>query len=119
MSDLVKSPPKTPLDSHRSSVGTGMYNRWGPLLNEKGGRSRLHSNGKRPLSNDGQDEPSSKVARMDANKVFDQLKVQDSLMTSAKTLLTEVGTAAATFSKVDDGGIGTTIYKLTQVMDCL
>jgi len=119
MSDIPKSPPRTPLEDHRAATGKGSYNRFGPLLPEQGGRQRLQSTGKRRLAQEDQSGPSNKVAKLDANRVFDQLKVQDSLMNSAKTLLTEVGAAAGTFSKVDDGGIGTVIYKLTQVMDCI
>jgi len=121
MSDIHRSPPKapTPTQQHRENVGRGTYNRYGLLgSSQKGGGTRSTSQ-KRPLSDDPYQESPGKIPKLDANKIFDQLKVYDTLMNVAKNTLTEVGSCAAKVGNVDDGGIGTVIFKLSQVIDAI
>jgi len=121
MADIRKSPAKSgsPVQQHRENIGNGEYNRFAPLLGERPLLRPRSGSTKRRLSPAHERDQVSKIPRLDANKVFDQLKVHDNLAAATKNTLTEVAAAAATFSKVDDGGIGTVIYKITQVCDGL
>jgi len=122
MADMRKSPekPPSPAQQHRNNVGKGEYNRFGPLSSGPIGNSfKPASNRKRPLDGDGHRDSPGKIPKLDANKVFDQLKVHDTLMAVAKNTLTEVGSHAAKVGAVDDGGIGTVLYKFGQVLDAL
>jgi len=122
MADVRKSPekPPSPAQQHRENVGKGEYNRFGPLAGGQVGKPfKPASNRKRPLENDGYQESPGKLPKLDANKVFDQLKAHDTLMSVAKNALTEVGSYAAKVGAVDDGGIGTVLYKFGQVLDAL
>jgi len=120
MSDIQKSPtkPPTPTQLHCDSVGRGMYNRYGILSSsQKRPPPKTVGPRKRPLESDEGPATPGKIPKLDANKVFDQLKAHDNLMVSAKTILTEVGACAEKVGRVDDGVIGSVIYKLCQVID--
>ena len=110
MSDLRKIAIASP-SAHRNSIGNGFYNRFEPLAS----RPRLPSQGKRQLS-PGTSQPTFKFPRLDANKVFDQLKGQDSFLDAARTDLETAKNAVAASCKPDDGGMGTALFKLTSVL---
>jgi len=91
MSDIHKFPtkPPTPTQLHRDSVGRGMYNRYGILSStQKRPPPKTVGARKRPLESDEGSSTPGKIPKLDANKVFDQLKAQDNLIVSAKTILT-------------------------------
>lgn len=120
MSDLQPPKPPSPVESHRSNVGRGTYNRYEALF--PGGVSsqlRTPTRGKRPLENDDSSASIPKMPRFDADKVFDQLKSHDSLILAAKASLKEACDTAGLFCKVDDNALGTVLFKLTQVCDTL
>ena len=110
MSDLRKIAINSP-SAHRNATGNGFYNRFEPLAS----RPRLPSQGKRQLS-PGTSQPTFKFPRLDANKVFDQLKGQDSFLDAARTDLETAKNAVAASCKPDDGGMGTALFKLTSVL---
>jgi len=121
MSDIQRSPtrPTTPAQQHRDNVGKGNYNRYGFLSSVQKTASGKSSAQKRPRNDGHEPDNPGKIPKLDANKVFDQLKVYDTMMTMAKTTLTEVGSCASKVGSVDDGTIGTAIYKLGQVLDAI
>lgn len=112
--------PPSPVDTHRNRVGTGTYNRYGPLFpGVRTTEMRTPTRGKRPLDNDDLPSPAVKVPRFDSEKVFDQLRSHDTLLNNAKSLLKEARDGADSFLKIDDNGIGTFLFKLTQVCENL
>lgn len=112
--------PPSPADIHRNNIGTGTYNRYAALF--PGGPAtmlRTPTRVKRPLEPDNNGSPAGKIPRFDPEKVFDQLKAHDVLITNAKSLLKEACDGADAFLKADDNGIGTFLHKLTQVCESM
>lgn len=113
MSDIRKANPPSPMDTHREKIGNGTYNRFAPLFE----RPRLLSQGKRQRSED--DIPATtatKVPRLDANKVFDQMSAHDEQITKVKSALKTASEAAQASFKPDDNGIGTVMYSLVEAV---
>lgn len=122
MSEIRKDPPKSPVDKHRSNIGVGGYNRFNALDQ----RDRSFSLGKRrlpPTANSsngtGDGATSNKVSKLDANTVFAQLRDHDKCIENAKAALAIASNAIGTACKPDDGGIGTALFKLVEVLDIL
>jgi hypothetical protein len=106
---------KTPAFQHQLSVGQGNYNRFNVLSD----RPRTYSSGKRSLETNPEPEPVSKQPRMDANKVFDQLKVQDKILEDAKEALLKATKATEDTFSAEDGGMGTAISNINKVLTLL
>ena len=119
LSELRRAP--TPAQLHQKSTGQGNYNRFNLLQ----GRPRSDSNAsslaiptKRRF--EGEDIPQSpKIPRLDANKVFEQLKAQDTVLAEAKALMAKVSDQVNENFSAQDGGIGTAISGMVKVMDLL
>jgi len=121
-SEMQRSPakPTSPVQSHRVNVGKDSYNRFAILAGGGDpGQSRIPSAAKRRRNLDSDQETPGKQPRLDSNKVFDQLKVHDTILNTAKNALAEAGSVAAKVGAVDDSTIGTVLYKFGQVMDSL
>jgi len=115
MADIRKTLPSSPADAHRSSVGTGNYNRFNALSP----RRRIFSTGKRSLPPDDTYAPAPKAARLNADKVFDSLKENDAILNAAKESLKGATDAFNAFFKKDDGGIGSTLFNLVNAVDLI
>jgi hypothetical protein len=75
---LLKDIRRTAIEQHKASKGKGSYNSFEPLTP----RGRTFSVGKRQLEDSGSDSSqAAKNPKLDSNMVFEQLKVQDAVLT--------------------------------------
>ena len=111
---LLKDIRRTPINNHMANTGKGNYNRFEMLAP----RDRVFSNGKRQLPRDNPDPP-PKSPRFDSNVVFDQLKAQEATMQEASSLLDKATKTGEDCCSASDGGMGTTILTMIQMMALL
>ena len=111
---LLKDIRRTPINNHMANTGKGNYNRFEMLAP----RDRVFSNGKRQLPRDNPDPP-PKSPRFDSNVVFDQLKAQEATMQEARSLLDKATKTGEDCCSASDGGMGTTILTMKQMMALL
>ena len=112
MADLRNKGPSSPASFHRSHVGSGTYNRFEPLSPAP----RTFVFGKRLLSDDNAEGNAAKLPRFDPSKVFDQLKVHDSALETARKAIATADAAIADHCKADDGGVGTALSNLSAAL---
>ena len=115
MSDLRRIAISSPAAKHRSSTGTGQYNRFATLDT----RNRLPSTGKRQLSPESANGNFFKFPKLDANLLFAQLQGQDTHIENAKNALVAATTVISASFKPDDGGIGTVLTNLAAAVESL
>jgi hypothetical protein len=110
------APVASAMESHRENLGKGNYNRFQAL----DPRGRTFSTGKRRLpTDDGTPETVSKTPRLDSNTLFEQMRVHEEKLKSAKTILDDTAKVCDDAFQATHGGIGKCVGQLLAVVSLL